>query len=138
MISTKISFTNTLMEMCYHPPNTDVDEVTNALKMANTRLISGAYMSGGMGDGDRDKAQRNYDKKVNKADMGEKNKYCQKHFGCNYSECSAKQKAQCDRECSKGEAVKKRDITAEIIMKYQQEKSNFGLAQFAMVRFCKI
>ena len=51
MISTKISFTNTLMEMCYHLPNTDVDEVTNALKMANTRLISGAYMSGGMGDG---------------------------------------------------------------------------------------
>ena len=51
MISTKISFTNTLMEMCYHLPNTDVDEVTNALKMANNRLISGAYMSGGMGDG---------------------------------------------------------------------------------------
>ncbi len=51
MISTKISFANTLMEMCYHLPNTDVDDVTNALKMANNRLISGAYMSGGMGDG---------------------------------------------------------------------------------------
>ena len=51
LISTKISFANTLMEMCYHLPNTDVDEVTNALKMANNRLISGAYMSGGMGDG---------------------------------------------------------------------------------------
>lgn len=38
-----------------------------------------------MGDGDRDKAQRNYDKKVNKA-----------------------------------------DLTAQIIMKYQQEKSNFN------------
>ncbi len=51
LISTKISFANTLMEMCYHLPNTDVDEVTNALKMANNRLISGAYLSGGMGDG---------------------------------------------------------------------------------------
>ncbi len=51
MISTKISFANTLMEMCYHLPNTDVDDVTNALKMSNNRLISGAYMSGGMGDG---------------------------------------------------------------------------------------
>jgi hypothetical protein len=40
-----------------------------------------------MGDGDRDKAQRNYDKKVNKA-----------------------------------------DLTAQIIMKYQQEKSNFNLS----------
>lgn len=38
---------------------------------------------------------------MSKADMGEKNKYCQKHFGCNYSECTPKQKAQCDRECGK-------------------------------------
>ena len=51
MISTKISFVNTIMEACHHLPNTNVDEVTNALKMANRRLISDAYMSGGMGDG---------------------------------------------------------------------------------------
>ena len=38
---------------------------------------------------------------MSKADMGEKNKYCQKHFGRNYSECTPKQKAQCDRECGK-------------------------------------
>ena len=51
MISTKISFVNTVMEACHHLPNTNVDDVTNALKMANRRLISDAYMSGGMGDG---------------------------------------------------------------------------------------
>lgn len=50
-ISTKISFVNNLMELCHHLPNTDIDEVTNALKMANKRLISSAYLSGGMGDG---------------------------------------------------------------------------------------
>ena len=51
MISTKISFVNTIMEACHNLPNTNVDDVTNALKMSNRRLISGAYMSGGMGDG---------------------------------------------------------------------------------------
>ena len=33
--------------------------------------------------------------------MDEKNKYCQKHFGCNYSECTPKQKAQCNENCGK-------------------------------------
>ncbi len=51
LISTKISFVNTIMEACYHLPNTNVDDVTNALKMANRRLISDAYLTGGMGDG---------------------------------------------------------------------------------------
>tara|TARA_Y100000590_G_scaffold468962_1_gene654092 strand:+ start:4947 stop:6221 length:1275 start_codon:yes stop_codon:yes gene_type:complete len=51
MISTKISFVNTIMEACHHLPNTNIDDVTNALKMANRRLISDAYLSGGMGDG---------------------------------------------------------------------------------------
>jgi UDPglucose 6-dehydrogenase len=51
MISTKISFVNTIMEMCHKLPNTNVDDVTNALKLAKRRLISDAYMSGGMGDG---------------------------------------------------------------------------------------
>ena len=51
LISTKISFVNTIMEACHHLPNTNIDDVTNALKMANRRLISGAYLSGGMGDG---------------------------------------------------------------------------------------
>ena len=32
-----------------------------------------------------------------KADMGEKDKYCQKNFGKKYSECSDKQQAQCDK-----------------------------------------
>ncbi len=51
MISTKISFVNTIMEACHKLPNTNVDEVTNALKMGNRRLISDAYLTGGMGDG---------------------------------------------------------------------------------------
>ena len=51
MISTKISFVNTIMEACHNLPNTNIDDVTNGLKMATRRLISGAYMNGGMGDG---------------------------------------------------------------------------------------
>jgi UDPglucose 6-dehydrogenase len=50
-LSTKVAFANTVMEMCHKIPNTNVDNVTNALKMANSRLISGKYLSGGMGDG---------------------------------------------------------------------------------------
>lgn len=51
------------------------------------------------------KAEEKKEKPKKGASMKEKNAYCQKHFGCNYSECTDKQKAQCDRECSK--AVKK-------------------------------
>ena len=50
-IGTKIAYVNTLMEMCHHLPNTNVDEVMNALKMCNKRIISDKYLSGGMGDG---------------------------------------------------------------------------------------
>ena len=50
-ISTKISFANTVMEMCDHLPNTNVDDVMNALKMCDDRIISDKYLSGGMGDG---------------------------------------------------------------------------------------
>tara|TARA_B100001179_G_scaffold214948_1_gene184725 strand:- start:17 stop:1267 length:1251 start_codon:yes stop_codon:yes gene_type:complete len=49
-IGMKIVFANVLMEIC-HKTGTDVDEVTNALKLANERLISGKYFTGGMGDG---------------------------------------------------------------------------------------
>ena len=50
-IGTKIAYVNTLMEMCHHLPNTNVDEVMNGLKMCNKRIISDKYLSGGMGDG---------------------------------------------------------------------------------------
>ncbi len=50
-ISTKITFINTIMEMCHKLPNTNIDDVTNALMLGNKRLISGAYLRGGMGDG---------------------------------------------------------------------------------------
>ena len=50
-ISSKISIVNTIMEMCHKLPNTNVDDVTNALKMCDERIISDRYLSGGMGDG---------------------------------------------------------------------------------------
>jgi UDPglucose 6-dehydrogenase len=49
-ISTKIAYANTIMELC-HKVGADVDAVTNAIKMATSRLISTAYLSGGAGDG---------------------------------------------------------------------------------------
>ena len=66
------------------------------------------------------------DKKIKKADMSEKNEYCMKNFGKKYSECSEKQKAQCDRVCGK---VEKEDATTAflrergIIVKYEQEQT---------------
>ena len=50
-ITTKLVLANNIMEMCHHLPNTNVDEVTNALKLGTRRLVSPAYLTGGMGDG---------------------------------------------------------------------------------------
>lgn len=50
-ITTKVVMANNLMEMCHHLPNTDVDEISRALSLSNKRLISPAYLRGGMGDG---------------------------------------------------------------------------------------
>jgi UDPglucose 6-dehydrogenase len=50
-IGTKLAFVNTVMELCHHLPNTNVDDVMNGLKMCNQRIISDRYLSGGMGDG---------------------------------------------------------------------------------------
>jgi len=50
-ITTKLVLANNIMEMCHHLPNTNVDEVTNALKLGSRRLVSPAYLTGGMGDG---------------------------------------------------------------------------------------
>jgi len=41
--------------------------------------------------------------KMSKADMATKDKYCMKNFGKKYSECSKKQKAQCDKAHGKME-----------------------------------
>jgi len=49
-IGMKIVFANTLMEIC-HKTGADVDAVTDALKLAKDRVISGNYFAGGMGDG---------------------------------------------------------------------------------------
>lgn len=50
LISQKIALANTLQEICHKIPNCNVDDVTGALKCANRRLISTAYMDGGVGD----------------------------------------------------------------------------------------
>ncbi|MDC8640429.1 nucleotide sugar dehydrogenase [Xanthomonas hortorum] len=50
-IGMKIVFANVAMEICHKTPNTDVDDVVACLALANRRLISDKYLSGGMGDG---------------------------------------------------------------------------------------
>lgn len=50
-IGMKIVFANTLMEVCHKLGFCDVDVVTDGLSLANRRLMSGAYLRGGMGDG---------------------------------------------------------------------------------------
>ena len=50
-ITTKIVLANNIMEMCHRLQNTDVDEVMNALKKSDKRIISKVYLNGGMGDG---------------------------------------------------------------------------------------
>ena len=49
-IGMKIAYANTMMEIC-HKIGANVDEVTGAMSLATGRLISGKYLSGGMGDG---------------------------------------------------------------------------------------
>lgn len=49
-IGMKIVFINTIMEIC-HKIGADVDAVTDALSLANERIISSKYLRGGMGDG---------------------------------------------------------------------------------------
>jgi len=50
-ISTKIAFSNTVMEMCHKLPNTNCDDVMNALSLGTKRILAESYWSGGMGDG---------------------------------------------------------------------------------------
>lgn len=49
-IGQKIVFINTMMEIC-EKTGANVDDITRAIRSANKRLISGAYLEGGMGDG---------------------------------------------------------------------------------------
>ena len=50
-ITLKISYSNTIMEICHKIPKANCDDVTNALSFATKRLISSAYMKAGMQDG---------------------------------------------------------------------------------------
>ncbi len=50
-IGMKIAFVNALMEICEKIPGTDVDDVTDGLKLATDRVISPKYLTAGMGDG---------------------------------------------------------------------------------------
>ena len=49
-IGLKIAFANTMMELC-EKTGADVDDLMDGLSLANRRIISMAYMRGGMGDG---------------------------------------------------------------------------------------
>jgi UDPglucose 6-dehydrogenase len=50
-ITMKISFANTLMEICHKIEGCDVDQVSGGLALGTQRLLSPAYLGGGMGDG---------------------------------------------------------------------------------------
>lgn len=49
-IGLKIAFANTMMELC-EKTGADVDDLVDALSLADKRLLSPAYLRGGMGDG---------------------------------------------------------------------------------------
>jgi len=49
-IGLKIAFANTMMELC-EKTGADVDDLVDALSLADKRVISPAYLRGGMGDG---------------------------------------------------------------------------------------
>lgn len=49
-IGLKIAFANTMMEIC-EKTGADVDDLVDALSLANRRVLSPAYLRGGMGDG---------------------------------------------------------------------------------------
>ena len=50
-ITMKICLANTVTELSHKLKNIDADNVMSALKLANQRLISEKYLTGGMGDG---------------------------------------------------------------------------------------
>jgi len=50
-ITMKVVFANTLMEISHKIEGCDVDQVSGALALATDRLLSPAYLLGGMGDG---------------------------------------------------------------------------------------
>lgn len=51
MIGVKIAFANTVLRVCHQTPEADVDDVTATLKLADRRLTSSKYLTGGMSDG---------------------------------------------------------------------------------------
>jgi UDPglucose 6-dehydrogenase len=50
-IGMKITFANTVMEICHKTPGCEVDDVMGVIKSAKKRLISTKYLNPGMGDG---------------------------------------------------------------------------------------
>ena len=50
-IGQKIVFANAMMEICQRIPEADCDDVSRAMALSTRRLISPAYLKGGMGDG---------------------------------------------------------------------------------------
>jgi len=88
---------------------------------------------------DQEKLKEMYDKcksmsegvKINpkEATMEEKNKYCQKHFKCDYKDCTDKQKAQCDKECGK---AMNEDSEGEETYNYGEDEGHDHMEEMSM------
>lgn len=50
-ITTKVVLANTIMDLCTRLPGTNCDEIINGLSLGTRRILSPAYLRGGMGDG---------------------------------------------------------------------------------------
>lgn len=70
-----------------------IDEMDNVQISSHGDVV----LTDGLSDEEMEKAGCVPSHKMAKADMATKDKYCMKTFGKKYSECSAAQKAQCDK-----------------------------------------
>tara|TARA_B100000900_G_scaffold302944_2_gene261520 strand:+ start:839 stop:1663 length:825 start_codon:yes stop_codon:yes gene_type:complete len=86
---------------------------------------------------DQEKLKEMYDscKSMNEEDtlkeatMEEKNKYCQKHFKCDYKDCTDKQKAQCDENCGK---AMNEDSEGEETYNYGEDEGHDHMEEMSM------
>jgi len=80
-----------------------IDEMDNVQISSHGDVV----LTDGLSDEEMEKAGCKPSHKMAKADMATKDKYCMKNFGKKYSECSAKEKAQCDKVHGKVEKGEK-------------------------------
>ena len=71
--------------------------IINSMDNVQISRHGDVVLTDGLNDEELEKAGCMPSHKMVKADMATKDKYCMKNFGKKYSECSEKQKAQCDK-----------------------------------------